>query len=67
MSYIIYALPHFTSLGRYELNKVTSIPLRYVISQLAERHTGISPSSQTFRWQKVFLICDSETDHVFSA
>ena len=37
----IYASRHFTPHGRYELNKLTSLPMCGFIAQLVEHRTGI--------------------------
>ena len=42
MNYFIYTLRHFTPQGRYELNKVTSLPMCGFIAQLVEHRTGIA-------------------------
>ena len=49
MNYLIYTLLHFTPHGRYELNKLTSLPVCGFIAQLAEHHTGIA---EVTRWGK---------------
>ena len=41
MNYFIYASRHFTPHGRYELNKLTSLPMCSFIAQLVEHRTGI--------------------------
>ena len=41
MNYFIYASRHFTPHGRYELNKLTSLPMCGFIAQLVEHRTGI--------------------------
>ena len=41
MNYFIYTSLHFTLHGRYELNKLTSLPMRGFIAQLVEHRTGI--------------------------
>ena len=40
MHYFIYTLHHFTPHGRYELNKLTLLPVCGFIAQLVEQHTG---------------------------
>ena len=40
MSYFIYTSHHFTPHGRYELNKLTSLPMCGFIAQLVEQSTG---------------------------
>ena len=42
MSYFIYTVTshHFTPHGRYELNKLTSLPMCGFIAQLVEHRTG---------------------------
>ena len=42
MNYFIYASRHFTPHGRYELNKLTSLPTCGFIAQLVEHRTGIA-------------------------
>ena len=42
MNYFIYTSRHFTPDGRYELNKLISLPMCDFIAQLVEHHTGIS-------------------------
>ena len=42
MNYFIYASRHFTPHGRYELNKLTSLPMCGFIAQLVEHRTGIA-------------------------
>ena len=42
MIYIIYTSHHFTPHGRYELNKLTSLPMCGFIAQLVEHRTGIA-------------------------
>ena len=42
MSYFIYTSHHFTPHGRYELNKLASLPMCDFIAQLAEHRTGIA-------------------------
>ena len=37
----IYTSQHFTPHGRYELNKLTSLPMCGFIAPLVEQHTGI--------------------------
>ena len=41
MNYFIYTSYHFTLHGRYELNKLTSVPMCGFIAQLEEHRTGI--------------------------
>ena len=41
MNYFIYTSHHFTPHGRYELNKLTSLPMYGFIAQLVEHRTGI--------------------------
>ena len=41
MNYFIYTL-HFTPHGRYDLNKLTSLPMCGFIAQLVEHRTGIA-------------------------
>ena len=38
----MYTSHHFTPLGRYELNKLTSLPMCGFIAQLVEQRTGIA-------------------------
>ena len=40
MNYFIYTSHHFTPHRRYELNKLTSLPMCGFIAQLVEHHTG---------------------------
>ena len=40
MNYFIYTSHHFTPHGRYELNKLTSLPMCGYIAQLVEQRTG---------------------------
>ena len=40
MNYFIYTSHHFTPHGRYELNKLTSLPMCSFIAQLVEQRTG---------------------------
>ena len=42
MNYLIYTLHHFTPHVRYELNKLTSLPMCGFIAQLVEHRTGIA-------------------------
>ena len=42
MNYFIYTSHHFTPYGRYELNKLTSLPMCGFIAQLVEHRTGIA-------------------------
>ena len=42
MNYFIYTSHHFTPRGRYELNKLTSLPMCGFIAQLVEHRTGIA-------------------------
>ena len=42
MNYFIYNSYHFTPHGRYELNKLTSLPMCGFIAQLVEHRTGIA-------------------------
>ena len=42
MSYFIYTSHHFTPHGRYELNKLASLPMCGFIAQLVEHRTGIA-------------------------
>ena len=42
MKYFIYTLHHFTPHGRYELNKLTLLPMCGFIAQLVEHRTGIA-------------------------
>ena len=39
---IIYTSYHFTPHGRYELNKLTALPMCGFIAQLVEHRTGIA-------------------------
>ena len=40
MNYFIYTSHHFSPHGRYELNKLTSLPMCGFIAQLVEQRTG---------------------------
>ena len=42
MNYFIYTWHHFTPHGRYELNKLASLPMCGFIAQLAGHRTGIA-------------------------
>ena len=42
MNYFIYTSRHFTPHRRYELNKLTSLPMCGFIAQLVEQRTGIA-------------------------
>ena len=42
MNYFIYTSDHFTPHGRYELNKLISLPMCGFIAQLVEHRTGIA-------------------------
>ena len=42
MNYFIYTSHHFTPHGRYELNKLTWLPMCGFIAQLVEHRTGIA-------------------------
>ena len=42
MNYFMYTSRHFTPHGRYELNKLTSLPMCGFIAQLVEHRTGIA-------------------------
>ena len=42
LNYFIYTSHHFTPHGRYELNKLTSLPMCGFIAQLVEHCTGIA-------------------------
>ena len=42
MDYFIYNTHYFTPHGRYELNKLTSLPMRGFIAWLVEHRTGIA-------------------------
>ena len=42
INYFIYISRHFTPHGRYELNKLTSLPMCGFIAQLVEQRTGIA-------------------------
>ena len=41
MNYFIYTSHHFTLRGRYELNKLTSLPMCGFIAQMVGHRTGI--------------------------
>ena len=41
MNYFMYSSHHFIPHGRYELNKLTSLPMCGFIAQLVEHRTGI--------------------------
>ena len=40
MNYFVYTSHHFTPHGRYELNKLISLPMCGFIAQLVEQRTG---------------------------
>ena len=42
MNYFVYTSHHFILTGRYELNKLTSLPMCGLIAQLVEHRTGIA-------------------------
>ena len=42
INYFIYTSHHLTPHGRYELNKLTSLPMCGFIAQLVEHRTGIA-------------------------
>ena len=42
LNYFIYTSHHVTPHGRYELNKLTSLPMCGFIAQLVEHRTGIA-------------------------
>ena len=42
MNYFIYTSHHLTPHGRYELNKLASLPMCVFIAQLVEHRTGIA-------------------------
>ena len=42
MNYFIYTSHHFTPHGRYELNKLTLLPMYGFIAQLVEHRTSIA-------------------------
>ena len=42
MNYFIYTSHHFTPQGKYELNKLTSLPMCGFIAKLVEHRTGIA-------------------------
>ena len=42
MNYFIYTSHHFTPPGKYELNKLTTLPMCGFIAQLVEHRTGIA-------------------------
>ena len=42
MNYLVYTSHHFTPHGRYEINKLTSLPVCGFIAQLVEHRTGIA-------------------------
>ena len=42
INHFIYTSHHFTPHGRYELNKLTSLPMCGFIAQLVEHRTGIA-------------------------
>ena len=46
--YFIYTSHHFTPRGRYELNKLTSLPMCGFIAQLVEHRTGIADGALIF-------------------
>ena len=45
-NYFVYTSHHFTPHGRYELNKLASLPMCGFIAQLVEHRTGISRRSR---------------------
>ena len=42
MNYLIDTSHHITPQGRYELNKLTLLPMRGFIAQLVEHRTGVA-------------------------
>ena len=42
MNYFIYTSHHFSPYGRYELNKLVSLPMCGFIAQLEEQRNGIA-------------------------
>ena len=42
MNYFIYTSHHLTPHGRYELNKLASLPMCVFIAQLVEHPTGVA-------------------------
>ena len=56
MDYFIYSSHHFTPHGRYELNKLTSLPMCGFIAQVVEHRTGIRGGHGfESRWSLDFL------------
>ena len=73
MNYFIYTSHHFTPRGRYELNKLTSLPICGFIAQLVEHRTGIAEvtglnpvealifQASSFRLHKLEIYCDDHS------
>ena len=53
MNYFIYTSHHFTPQGRYELNKLTPLPMCGFIAQLVEHRTGIAEVTGSFQLLKL--------------
>ena len=53
MNYFIYTLLYFTPHGRYELNKLTSLPMCGFIAQLVEHRTGIAEVTGSNRVESI--------------
>ena len=65
MSYFIYTSNRLTPHGRYELDKLTSLPMCGFIAQLVEHRTGIAEvtgsnpvEALTYQCSVCFHICD---------
>ena len=54
MNYFIYTSHHFTPHGRYELNKLTPLPICCFIAQLVEQRTGNAEVTGS-RWSPDFF------------
>ena len=77
MNYFIYTSHHFTPHGRYELNKLTSLPMCGFIAQLVKQRTGnaevtgLNPVealiffrillSNCLNWKKKYIYCDDHS------
>ena len=51
MNYFIYTSHHFTPHGRFELNKLASLPMCGFIAQLVEHRTGIAEVTGSIPWK----------------
>ena len=71
MNYFIYTSHHFTPHGRYELNKLTSLPMCGFIAQLVEQRTGNAEVtgrlllSNCLNW-KIYCDDHSSLSHMFA-